>query len=355
MSSHLAGSMGRLTRSRYDLRVANLGPATHLSERLRATKVRVYDLGIDGPFALLRRVLALRKLIRQLGIDVVHSYGRAAAAARLAAAGVPLVSTLPNPYGNRRGWWGRVEALLERGTMTRCARLIAPSDAVRRHYAERWGVTIEMLPSFLDVPGFRERVRTAGRSQVRTRLGVSPEDFVLLHVGRGHEGDGLDMLMRAFHVARIEHPPLRLFLTGEESEIAPARAVAQSLDLGDAVVFLGLVQDVAPLYEAAEVFVLPSCREGWSMALLEAMTAGLPAVIPFGGELPRPATGSTAVLVQDRRPEAFARGILELTTSPERRAELGTAAAARAMEMDASVWAPQLEQVYADVVRASAG
>ena len=85
VASHLTGSMGRLARSKFDLRVANLGPSSPLSEELRKMKVKVYDLDVEGPFALPRRVLALRKLIRQLEIDVVHSYGHAGPVARLAA------------------------------------------------------------------------------------------------------------------------------------------------------------------------------------------------------------------------------------------------------------------------------
>ena len=51
ISGHLPSSMGRIARSRYDLRIANLGRSTSLSERLRGMKVRVYvyDLGIEGP------------------------------------------------------------------------------------------------------------------------------------------------------------------------------------------------------------------------------------------------------------------------------------------------------------------
>ena len=80
-----------------------------------------------------------------------------------------------------------------------------------------------------------------------------------------------------------------------------------SLDLGDAVVFLGAVDDVVPLYAAADVFVLPACVGGWNMALLEAMAAGLPAVTATDGSVPEPASQATAVLVEDERPEARAR------------------------------------------------
>jgi hypothetical protein len=58
------------------------------------------------------------------------------------------------------------------------------------------------------------------------------------------------------------------------------------------------------------------------------------------------------VLVETERPEALARAILKLSTDPRRRADLGAAAAARARELDVTVWGPRLEQLYADVIRA---
>jgi glycosyltransferase involved in cell wall biosynthesis len=353
VASHLTGSLGRLARSELDLRVANLGPPAPLSEQLRKMKIKVYDLGVEGPYSLLRRALALRRLIKQLEIDVVHSYGHAGPVARLAAGGVPVVSTVPDPDSAPTGWRGRVRARLERRAAVRSARLLAPSDAVRRHYAELWGAEVEVVPNFLDGSAFQERLVATPRAQARTRLGVAPDDIVLLYVGRGHPGRGLERLMEAFHVARIEQGSLRLFLTGKESGIAPARAVAESLDLGDSVVFLGVVEDVAPLYAAADVFVLPSCPEGWSMSLLEAMAAGLPVVTTSDGGIPEPASASSAVLVEDEAPEALARGILQLTLDPRRRADMSRASSARAAELDAAVWTPRLQKLYADVIRIS--
>ena len=351
VGGHLISSLGRISRSRYDLRVANLGMGTALSDRLRVMKVLVYDLGIEGPLALLRRVLALRRLVRHLDVDLVHSYGRAGPAARLAAGRIPVISTLPEPDGAPHGIALRLRAILERKAAARTARLLVPSETMRRHYSGEWGVTVDVLPNFLDVPEFRARVSSTPRLQARTRLGVGPEEIMLLHVGRGRAGKGLEVLLEAFRVARIEQPLLRLFLTGQESGMASARSLAESLGLSDAVVFLGVVEDVAPLYAAADLFMLPSHREGWSMALLEAMAAGLPTVATMAGAIPELASDATAILVETDRPEALARGILTLAAAPEVRAALGAGAAAKANELDVAVWAPRLEAVYADVIR----
>jgi glycosyltransferase involved in cell wall biosynthesis len=351
VTSHLTSSLGRISRARYDLRVANLGTPTPLSDRLRDLKLLVYDLGITGLAALPRRVFELRRLIRHFEIDLVHSYGHAGPAARLAARGVPVVSTLPEPNGADRGPGARLRAWLERKTAARTARLLVPSEAMRRHYVDDWGVPVEILPNFMDVPAFGARVAAIPRSQARTRFGVGPDEIMLLHMGRGGAGKGLVTLLEAFRVARIEHPPLRLFLTGQGSGVAHARAQAEALRLGDAVVFLGVVDDVAPLYAAADLFLLPSHREGWSMALLEAMAAGLPTVATTAGVIPELASTATAILVETDRAEALAGAILKLVRAPRVRATLGAEAAARAHELDVGVWAPRLEALYDDVIK----
>ena len=352
MASHLASSLGRISRSRYDLRVANLGPSTRLSDQLRALTVKVNDMNITGPFSFVRRVVALRKLVRGLGVELIHTYGHAGPVARLAAGRVPLVSTLPEPW-SANGVGGRMQIMLERRTASRAARLLVPSETMRRHFADGWGLQTEVVPNFLDVLWFRERIAQISRAQARTRLGVGPDEVLLLHMGRGGKGKGLEILLEAFQMARIEHPPLRLFLTGEESGMTAARTQAEELGLGDSVVFLGVVDDVIPLYAAADLFLLPSTQDGWSMGLLEAMAAGLPAVATTVGGIPELAAESHAILVETERPEALARGILKLATDPRRRADLGAQAAARAKEMDVTVWAPRLEQLYADVIKSA--
>jgi glycosyltransferase involved in cell wall biosynthesis len=261
------------------------------------------------------------------------------------------VCTLPEPAA-ANGIGGRLHGILERRTASRTARLLVPSEAMRRHFAEGWGVAPEVVPNFLDVLWFRDRIAQVNRAQERTRLGIGPDEILLLHMGRGGKGKGLDVLLEAFQMARTENARLRLFLTGEGTGMTAARTQAEALDLGDAVVFLGVVEDVVPLYAAADLFLVPSTQEGWSMALLEAMAAGLPTVATRAGGLPELASDGNALLVETERPEALARAILKLSMDPGRRAHLGAAAAARAQELDVTVWAPRLEQLYADVIRA---
>ena len=82
------------------------------------------------------------------------------------------------------------------------------------------------------------------------------------------------------------------------------RQLAASLDLADAVHFLGQRQDVPDLLNAMDIFVLPSYSEGVSLALLEAMAAGLPVIATAVGGLPEVVTdGDNGLLIPPRDAE----------------------------------------------------
>jgi glycosyltransferase involved in cell wall biosynthesis len=77
------------------------------------------------------------------------------------------------------------------------------------------------------------------------------------------------------------HPHARLVLLGPVFDPAYRRELARQIDrrgLGHAVVFAGQSHDPARFYRMADAFLLPSYWEGWSLALNEALAAGLPVV-----------------------------------------------------------------------------
>jgi glycosyltransferase involved in cell wall biosynthesis len=89
----------------------------------------------------------------------------------------------------------------------------------------------------------------------------------------------------------MEETPLRLLLVGDGEERESLEAKVRGLGMEGKVVFAGLRRDVADLLQVMDLFVLPSERESFSLALCEAMHAGLP-VFAFAG------SGGAAELVE---------------------------------------------------------
>src|SRR5262249_51965855 len=85
------------------------------------------------------------------------------------------------------------------------------------------------------------------------------------------------VLLRA--LARQASRDWLLLHAGEEAPERDERTLTASLGIADRVRFVGVVSDMTPLLHASDCFVMPSLREGLSIALLEALGVGLPALL----------------------------------------------------------------------------
>jgi glycosyltransferase involved in cell wall biosynthesis len=202
------------------------------------------------------------------------------------------------------------------------------------------------------------------------------DTVTLLHVGRISPEKGHHDLVEALNGVVQGHPEVRLVLVGEESVIPFDWAVGISPDpvirgleryygesylaqvrramspaLLERTRFTGRIghRETALHYAAADIFVFPSYFEAMPVPPIEAMAAGLPVIsAPAGGAKESVVEGETGVFVPRADPKALARAIVELVEDPERRARLGAAGRARAVERFS--W----ESVTADFERALA-
>jgi glycosyltransferase involved in cell wall biosynthesis len=168
----------------------------------------------------------------------------------------------------------------------------------------------------------------AERAEVRAELGIDDGEVVVGFVGRLVAEKGVPELLAA--VDRLG-PPHRLLLVGPHD---PAKPDALSQDVLDAAAAGGAVltghrEDTHRLYRAMDVFVLPSHREGFPRAAMEASATGVPVVatdIRGCRQVVEPER--TGLLVPVRRVPELAAAVESLTA--DRRAEMGAAARAKA-------------------------
>ena len=156
---------------------------------------------------------------------------------------------------------------------------------------------------------------------LRRRLGLSPDERVVLTVGRLSHEKGQEHLIRA---AARWRGRARVVIAGDGPDRPRLERLAREVGCADSIVFAGLTPHVAPFYAIADVFVLPSLSEGSPNALLEAMAAGLPIVATNVGGVPEiAADGLNAVLVPPRDSDALARSVDMLLGDAERCGCLG--------------------------------
>jgi glycosyltransferase involved in cell wall biosynthesis len=110
-----------------------------------------------------------------------------------------------------------------------------------------------------------------------------------------HESNAFHLAPSSLHSCPLPLTslPLRLLLVGDGPERSALVQQAKDMGLTDQVVFAGYQTDVAPFYDAMDLFVLPSRDEGLSVALLEAMSSGVPVAVTD--------VGANREVIEDRK------------------------------------------------------
>lgn len=196
-----------------------------------------------------------------------------------------------------------------------------------------------------------------GESGVRRQLGLRRESPVIGFVGRLTRDKGLPELIEAFELILRAQPEARLLLVGwfDASEDALSPALRARIAGHQRIHCTGYVADTAPYYRAMDLLVLPTWREGFPNAVLEAAATELPVVTTeCTGSRDSVLPEVTGLLIPPGYPEAIAEAVIKLLHDPARRRRMGTAARAWVAEhfSDARVLALTAE-FYRDLLKES--
>jgi glycosyltransferase involved in cell wall biosynthesis len=273
--------------------------------------------------------LARRREIGRLarGVDLVHVHGDMAA--MIAAPGMrdrPLIFTTHGLHRLRRstGLTGRIVRRRLRAAVAASSRTICIARDERDDLAaalptslhERLVVVANGVP--VAVPAASEQ-----RARARAALGLSDSEVGVLFVGQLEERKDPLGAIHAVEAARRDGAELVLMIAGGgplEQQVA-AKA-------GPAMRPLGHREDLTDLYAAADLFLLPSHREGMSFALLEAMAHGLAPLVADGTGNAE-TVGEAGVVFPAGDLTAMSGRLVELAADPEVRSRIGDAARER--------------------------
>ncbi len=114
------------------------------------------------------------------------------------------------------------------------------------------------------------------RKEIRASLGIKAEETVLLSVGEVNENKNHKVVIEA--LAKLGRKDIRYVICGVGPLMQSNRELAEKLGVGNQVIFAGYRTDVPKFYQAADLFVIASFREGLPVAPMEAMSAGIPCI-----------------------------------------------------------------------------
>ena len=193
------------------------------------------------------------------------------------------------------------------------------------------------------------RVSADAARRVRARYRIPPDALVVGFVGRVVRDKGLIELTQAWRALREEYPSLHLLVAGPFESQDPIPADVEAALRTDSRVHLaGMVHDVASIYRAMDLFVLPTYREGFGTSLLEAAAMELPVIATrIPGCVDAVRDRETGLLVPARDAEALAAAMRVYLDDPELRRRHGVSGRRRALrEFDPETLREGLVQEY---------
>ena len=299
----------------------------------------------------LRYARSLRDLVHAGRFDLVHAHLYASiSAAAFATAGtsIPLVVT----EHTEAPWRGRGARLASRLAYRRAARVTVVSEAIRDLIVDDFGE-----PS---------RKVTFVRNAVAPHDGSTPDalpescrddDAVLIgRVARLQPEKGMEVFLDAAARLVPDWPCAQFLVIGDGPLRRPLERQAERLGVGDRVHFLGFRSDGRALIANLDVLAISSHRDGSPLAIVEAMTAGVPVVATETGGIPdQVRDGVDGLLVEPGDAGALASALESLLRDEDRIRSMGAAARRRAeVEFGYALMVDRIERIYSSAAARAA-
>lgn len=320
-------------------------------DRLRNVGVPVLTVTFPArSFRAQRR--ALLDLCRREKPDVLHTHGYlpdALSASLLSAVSFARVTTVHGFVGGGRR--NRTYEWIQRQSFRQMDAIVAVSEKLAGELGENRSIRdkIHTVPN-----AWSPTARPMTRESAQLALGLSPDDFNVVWVGRISREKGPDVMIDA--LAQLRDLPVRLTVIGEGRERQFLEKYAATIDVDSRIDWKGVIPDASGMLPGFDLLVISSRTEGTPIVLLEAMSAGLPIVTTAVGGIPAVVSEDEAMLVAAENPESLALAIRNVQSDPHAASIRANRARERLdREFALGPWIDSYNMIYENAIRVSRG
>jgi glycosyltransferase involved in cell wall biosynthesis len=325
----------------------------YLVERPNSLSGELRDLGVKvvrlhgGP----AWPLHLRRLVKSEQVAVVHAHSPLMATGARLALRTTLRHRPALVYTEHNTWasHSRVTRVLNAATYRLDDHQLAVSAKSRddgRRFARQ---PPELLTHGIDASALRQAAMVDPLT-MRRELGVTDPSLLVINVANLRAPKGHEVLLAAARLVHERGTKVRWICVGHGPRAGELAAMRDELGLAGVVDFLGFRADVAALVRAADVLVLSSHEEGLPLAVMEALTLGVPVVATAVGGVPSIiAAGENGLLVPPGSPVDLADAVERLAAEPELRRRLASGAQRDPDRFDARGAVARIDAIYAEV------
>ncbi len=316
-----------LQKRNFEVMVLTSRINTHRQYNYDGIPVRCYDsinvgfrFGIPYPIP---NVTCFKPILEEIkSSKLIHAHGHPYLSSLIAAKLAkrykkPFVLTQHNTFIEYNNRWNTVERLNDQAVgkqvLKEAQKIIVVSNATR-DYVLKLGADPEkvaVIRNGVDLERFKPNAQR--REETRSKLGIQPDQTVVLTVRRLVYKNGIDTLIDAARIAVEKNPKLIFLAAGDGPDFTDIKARVAHFGISRNFKVAGFVPDenLPAYYDAADFFVLPSkSGEGLPLVVLESMASGLPLVANDVGGINEVIIDGYGKLVPPDNPEAMAAAIL---------------------------------------------
>lgn len=298
-----------------------------------------------------RKVLAIVRFCRQNEIDIIHGHLSKGNICCMLVSFLVKAQCFLHEHGEIFcGGRYVIYRWLLRLLSGRISKIVAVSEATKKQLAETCGLSkdkIAVIPNFVDFEVFD--CSKYHRESVRSQLNFHSEHLVVGFVGRLDYSKGCDVFVETASILLRQNRAYRFLVVGDGPQRDLLEGQARNLGISDYIVFVGMVENPAPLMRAMDIAMVPSRREAFGMTTVEFMAMSVPVVVSNIGGLKELVIDGQTGLRAESSGEDFAQAVCRLVMDFALRNEVAAEALRSVQKYSVGAFMNNIESLYQNV------